>query len=118
MALGLTGCGLFGPCLEPMPCLSVVDPCSEPNPPPDCFMPCLSPVEPPPDNENAVDRLMDHVQPTVCLSIAPCLEPMPEDWVDCGETPEHPDCPPPAKVKEEVLEKEVLPEDVQKKLSE
>lgn len=112
MALGLTGCGLVGPCLEPpmTPCLSVIDPCSTPNPPPECA--------PPDEKPSAADRVMDAVRPSVCLSVMPCLEPMPSDMVDelCDANPDHPDCPPPATVKEEVLDRNVLPEDVKEKL--
>ena len=112
MALGLTGCSLVGPCLSPPmhPCLSVApyDPCEEANPPPECD-----------EDKNAVDKLMKKVAATVCLSVMPRLEPMPPDEpVDCVASPGHADCPPPEKVKEEVLEREVLPEDVQRKLDE
>jgi hypothetical protein len=117
MTLGLAGCGLVGPCLEPpmTPCLSVIDPCSTPNPPPDC-----NPPADPGPKPSAADRVMDAVQPSVCLSVMPCLEPIPPDLAEepCEANPEHPDCPPPAKVKEEVLEKDVLPDDVKKKLEE
>ena len=111
MALGLAGCGLASPCLDPSvclsiaPCLSVVRDldCEYTPDHPDCtLLPCLEP--------SIDDR---QVAPDVCLSIAP---PHVQLAIQCTENPEHPDCPPPEQVKDEVLEKKVLPEDVQKKL--
>jgi len=131
MALGLAGCGMLTPCLDPSVCLSIAPPCSQPNPPPECDVgPCLTDTEvnvpvdckATPDHPHCTvgpclkPSLDDRqVAPDVCLSIAP---PHIQLEIQCRENPEHPGCPPPEKVKAEVLEKKVLPEDVQKKLEE
>ena len=124
MALGLAGCGTLTPCLEPSVCLSIAPPCSQPNPPPECDVgPCLTDVE----FGEPVDCEVTPDHPD--CPVGPCLEPSIDDRqigiaphiqleIQCRENPEHPGCPPPEKVKDEVLQKKVLPEDVQKKLEE
>ena len=107
MALGLTGCGLVGPCLEPTSCLSIVDPCSTDKPPPDCPTPTGAPT--------AADELINKVRPSVCLSILPVDE-RPPPATDCDAAPDHPDCPPVDEVKKKVLEDGVLPDDVEEKV--
>ncbi|HJN77367.1 MAG TPA: hypothetical protein QGF58_25810 [Myxococcota bacterium] len=117
MALGLSGCGLFGPCLEPTPCLSVVDPCSQDPRPPDCGEPV--PIGP---------CLEHHMPPAVCLSVVPptvCLKiDYPEPCLSIAPEPDPPkdDCDPatdddcPSRDEARQKAKEALPEDVKEKV--